>query len=172
MQPALRKSKVLRLLLALVLVQVSSFASSGGAEDVSSYSSPPNPPPTSSSTLSYTILNVEDSVDSSASAWKQLLEDMQPIIGKRLQDDKRVVLGFLQKGCSEPTPTCDTVSIYKDKDSYGVIRYKVHVHCKMKFESGFADIDAVNRDDVMEMIAEFIGAHDDKHVYRAEKQNQ
>lgn len=180
MPPALSKSKSVRVLLALLLIQVS-FASSGGAEDTSPYvfSHNPAPPPRPASTsrLSYTMLDVVDSVnrdDPSGYAWKTLLEDMKPLIGKRIQDqyENRVLLNFLEQRC-KPNPSCDTVSIYKEKDSYGVIRYRVSIHCNTKFEHGVTstNIDAVDKQDIMDQIAEFIGSHDDRHVYGAEKQH-
>ena len=157
MPPALSKSKSVRVLLALLLIQVS-FASSGGAEDTSPYvfSHNPAPPPLPASTsrLSYTMLDVVDSVnrdDPSGYAWKTLLEDMKPIIGKRIQDqyENRVLLNFLEQRC-KPNPSCDTVSIYKEKDSYGVIRYRVSIHCNTKFEHGATstNIDAVDKQDI------------------------
>jgi hypothetical protein len=181
MPPALSKSKSVRVLLALLLIQVS-FASSGGAEDASPYVANPNPaplPPSPASPLrlSYTMLDVVDSVnrdDPSGYAWKTLLEDMKPIIGKRIQDqyENRVLLNFLEQRC-KPNPSCDTVSIYKEKDSYGVIRYRVSIHCNTKFEHGATstNIDAVDKQDIMDQIAEFIGSHDDRHVYGAEKEH-
>jgi hypothetical protein len=178
MPRALSKSKPVRVLLALLLIQVVSFASSGGAEDMSFYASNPNlnpnPSPPATSRLSYTMLDVVDSADNDPSgyAWKILLEEMKPIIGRRLQDEKRVVLKFLQTGCSEPNRSCDTVGIYKEKDEHGVIRYKVFIHCNTPEQGATStNIDAVDKQDVMDMIADFIGSHDDAHVYRAEKQN-
>ena len=189
MFPALSKSKLLRVLLALLVVQTISLAASGsldntdpkaassktaGAEDTSASVSTSNPSPPSSSRLSYTMLDVEDSVDPSGHSWRLLLEEMEPVVGKRLQDPDRVLLIFRdkKKGCSEPNPSCDTVSIHRNKDSYGVVRYKVFLHCNTKSEGASSDIDAYNTEDVIEMIAEFIGNHDDRHAYRAEKENR
>ena len=121
------------------------------------------------------MLDVVDNVDRddrSGYAWKTLLEDIKPIIGKRIRDEKRVLLSFLDNGCSKPNPSCDTVSIYKERDSYGVIRYKVYIHCNTPNQGATStNIDAVDRQDVMDQIAEFIGSHDDGHVYGAEKQH-
>ena len=179
---ALSKSKLVRVLLALLLVQTISFASIDGSEDTSTEdTSPhtyPNPsPPSSSQRLSYTMLNVEDKEardDPTGYVWKKLLEEMEPVIAKRLQVDKKsIYLAFRETGCKEPTPTCDTVSIYKEKDSYGVARYRVYLHCNEKSEEpDRTDNDAINDTDIIDMIAEFIGTHDDRHFYRAQKQNR